>query len=119
VFAFRLALALGRTVDELLEALTYHEFARWMEFDSFQPIGERREDIRTAMMLAQTANMNRDPKKRASPYELADFMPFETRLRDVQKLNRPATERATLSMDTLAFLTAKAVESGHTVNLKD
>jgi hypothetical protein len=36
---------------------------------------ETREDRRTALIACILANVNRDPKRRAQPFEIEDFMP--------------------------------------------
>lgn len=72
-----MALALGRTVDELLDSITWEELTQWVQFDALDPIGERRGDIRMAQLCALTANINRDAKRKPEPFQLAEFMPFE------------------------------------------
>jgi hypothetical protein len=36
---------------------------------------EQRADARAALVCSVLANVNRDPKKRSSPYHVSDFMP--------------------------------------------
>lgn len=48
----------------------------WIAFNRIDPIGEHRADIRNGLLMQQQANMHRDPKKRAQPYKLTDFLPF-------------------------------------------
>ena len=77
-FLFRLALALGRTVQELENTLSGRELTEWMIYDSINPIGEIRGDIRNACLMALLANINRDPKY--PPFKADDFLiSFEPR----------------------------------------
>jgi hypothetical protein len=119
LFCFRLALALGRTVDELLDSLSYAEFKQWLEFDAMEPLGERRADIRNAMLMAQQANLYRDSKKQSKPYAIRDFMPFELarERREAQAALVKPKARATVSIDTVIYLSAMAAKAGHEVKL--
>lgn len=55
------------------------EFAEWMAYAQIEPFGDERADLRMAILASLIANVNRDPKKRSTPYEVSDFMPrFET-----------------------------------------
>jgi hypothetical protein len=53
VFQFRLALALGRTVDELHASMSSAEYAEWVRFASYEPFGEMRDDYRIARLGMQ------------------------------------------------------------------
>lgn len=55
--------------------MTSREFAGWMEFYRLEPWGSDAEWLHTAQVLAMMANVNRDPKRRPSPYTASDFMP--------------------------------------------
>jgi len=72
---FRLALALGMTVGELLARISSRELSEWMAFFQLEPWGAEVEDWRTGLIASTIANVNRDPKKRRKPYEPEDFMP--------------------------------------------
>ena len=72
---FRLALALGMTVEELGWRLSAKECAEWMAFFMLEPWGTEVEDWRAALITSAVANGYRDPKKRRKPYEPSDFMP--------------------------------------------
>ncbi|MFH1732454.1 MAG: hypothetical protein ABIF82_12505 [Planctomycetota bacterium] len=50
-FLFRLALALGKTVDQLGREMTSRELVEWMAFDSIEPFGAWRDDFRIAHAL--------------------------------------------------------------------
>jgi hypothetical protein len=68
----------GRTVGELAKRMDYEEFMTWIAYSLMEPFGDSRADWRAALMMAQTANMNR-PKGR-SPYKASDFLlQFEER----------------------------------------
>jgi len=69
-------LALGRTVRELEITITENELVEWMAFYQIDPFGEWREDLRNAQLCALLAEINRDRKKKSSPYKIADFMLF-------------------------------------------
>ena len=51
------------------------EFGEWMAFYTLEPFGEQRADLRMGILAALTANIARDEKRRARPYEVDDFMP--------------------------------------------
>lgn len=74
-FYFRLALALGSTVEELLERISARELTEWMAFNTLEPFGDPRADMRAGIVASVIANVNRDAKKRPKPYMPADFMP--------------------------------------------
>lgn len=51
------------------------EFAEWMAYAQIEPFGDERADMRMAILASLIANVNRDPKKKSTPYEVSDFMP--------------------------------------------
>jgi Protein of unknown function (DUF4035) len=55
------------------------EYAHWMAFAGMEPIGPERPDFGAAVIASTLANVNRDPKRRPSPYEASDFLPFRPR----------------------------------------
>lgn len=65
---------MGRTVQELKETMSGAELTEWVAFDSLEPIGEPRADIRSAIVATTIANCHRDHRK--PPFVLSDFMPF-------------------------------------------
>jgi hypothetical protein len=79
LFAFRLALALGCTVRELLGRLDSQELSEWMAFYSIDPWGDQRGDLRNAMLLAHVVGMMR--KRGTMPPHPREFMPFTDRIR--------------------------------------
>jgi hypothetical protein len=107
---FRLALALGRTVDELLDSISYEELALWGVYYSIEPFGEWRADVRSAQLAALTANINRDRKKRPQPFEIKDFMSFDNVAEKIAKAEPEAEGRpkgAHIKPELMAWLFAK------------
>lgn len=80
---FRLALALGRTFQELGDSMTGQELTRWMEYDAIEPIGEQRADLRAGIVASTIANCHRVS---GEPFKPKDFMAF----RPAEKLASPA-----------------------------
>jgi len=56
-FWFTLSLALGQPVAVLQQQVDSREFTEWLVFNSIEPIGELREDIRTASLAHVVASM--------------------------------------------------------------
>ncbi len=96
-FYFRLALALGMPVGELLNRISSQELTEWMAYYALEPFGEERADLRAGIVASTVANTARDPKKRARPYRPQEFMPtfdrqskrqtWQQQLRIVEMLN--------------------------------
>jgi flagellar basal body rod protein FlgC len=64
------------TVEELLSRISSRELTEWMAFFSIEgPTGDERDDWRAGMIASTIANVNRDSKKKGSPYKPQDFMP--------------------------------------------
>lgn len=81
-FMFRLALALGFPhPDFLSKVLNSRQVAEWMAYASIEPFGERNRDLSIGILTSYLVNINRDTKKRKTPFPASDFMPpsFETR----------------------------------------
>jgi len=87
---FRLALAIGCTVGELLDRVDSRELTEWMAFDAIEPIGSWRDDYNSGMLCSLLANINR--RKGAAPIPPQAFMPFmpkeEDFLTDDEKMLR-------------------------------
>lgn len=66
---FKLALALGRTVSELEDELSYDELIEWQAYDRLDPFGGFRQDIQTAHLLYAKAG--------SSDCTVADFLPID------------------------------------------
>lgn len=71
---FRLALALGLPVREMLSRMGSDELSEWMAFYSLEPFGDYRADVRSGVVAATFANANRAPN--AKVFTPEDFMPF-------------------------------------------
>ncbi len=59
--------------------MTWREFVEWQEYYEVEPWGEERADLRSGIVASVLANVHRDSKRRPSPYEPTDFMPFYTK----------------------------------------
>jgi len=71
---FRLALALGRPVREMLASLGSDELTEWMAYYQLEPFGDYRADYRSGVVASTFANAHR--AKDANPFRPEDFMPF-------------------------------------------
>ena len=71
---FRLALALGLPVRELLARMGSDELTEWMAFYQLEPFGDFRADLRSAIVASTLANAHRS--KDGKPFTPEDFMPF-------------------------------------------
>lgn len=71
---FRLALALGMPVRQLLAAIGSDELTEWMAFYQLEPFGDLRGDYRSGVVAATFANAHR--VNGAKPLTPEDFMPF-------------------------------------------
>lgn len=61
------------TVAELQDRLSHAEYLEWRSFDQHEPIGNRRGDFLTAMLMMLLANIHRAKGKKAP--EFAKFLP--------------------------------------------
>jgi hypothetical protein len=77
LFAFRLALQLGCTVEELCFRLSIKEFIEWMAFYQVEPWGDSVNGVRMAVNTAAVYNaglMMADPKRlRTNPFYPKQF----------------------------------------------
>lgn len=71
-FVYRLALALKKTVAELLATMDSDEFTHWIAFDRLSPIGDERADLRAGIIASTVANCHRSPNR--DPFRPSDFM---------------------------------------------
>lgn len=55
--------------------MSSREFAEWMALYDLELFGDKRADLRAAIVASTVANVNRDPKKRRKAYSPEDFMP--------------------------------------------
>jgi len=47
-----------------------------MAFYRLEPWGSHYDDLRAGVVASMLANVNRDPKKRADPFDSLDFIPW-------------------------------------------
>jgi hypothetical protein len=71
-FIFRLALALGRTVRQLLTEIDSKELTEWQVYYGLEPFGDERADYRQAVTSCILANVYRG--KNSKEYKITDFM---------------------------------------------
>jgi hypothetical protein len=71
-----LALALGKTVGQLLAEISSLELTEWRAYAVLEPFGEPLADQRHGIALAALANLHRDPRRRRDPYQPEDFIPW-------------------------------------------
>jgi len=45
-----------------------------MAYNNIEPFGEKRADYRAALIARTIAEVNRNPKKKTTPYKLDDFL---------------------------------------------
>ena len=68
---------------ELLERCDSREIAEWMAYDSVEPFGEDRADLRAGIIASTIANVNRESKRKA--FVPRDFMPdFDSKPKPAQ-----------------------------------
>jgi len=96
VFKFKLALALGRTVQELDNTMTSTELSYWLAFYGLHPFGSERDNIHSAVIAATVANTSRSRSQ--PPYSAEDFM-----------IKTQDEKRESDTQNVIAFLGAYAV----------
>ena len=74
-FWFKLALALSRPIKQLMREIDSEEFSWWLAYYKVDPFGPERDDLRSAIQSQLLANINRDTKKKPTPFTIKDFMP--------------------------------------------
>lgn len=103
MFYFRLALALGMTVREMLSRIDSAELTEWRAYAMLEPFGEIIADQRHGILTSTLANVNRDPKKTPEAYQPKDFIPwFRSRKKaDAPVLMKTAEAQTSLVKKTL------------------
>lgn len=71
----RLAMALGRTVDELLDGVSSHELSEYVALRHIELLPNERLELLLATLIAVTINLHQDPEK-GEPVEALDFLPW-------------------------------------------
>lgn len=72
---YKLAVLMGKSVDQTKEEVDSEEFANWLIFLNKEPMGFDLLAVMIAQLCVLTAEANRDRKKRTRPYTIADFLP--------------------------------------------
>ncbi len=62
-------------VDVMLSEIDARQFLEWQVFANLSPFVEDRADVRTGLILHMLANVNRDSKKKPTPWPLEQFIP--------------------------------------------
>lgn len=62
------------TVGQLLASMSAREFTEWMAFDSLEPFGDQRADLRAGIVAATVVNSNPWRKKGSRAARPSDFM---------------------------------------------
>ena len=96
---FRLALALGRTVNELLGTISSDEISEWQAYDRIEPFGSWRDDLRIGTLTAVVAN----GLSGSGEFRTEDFM-LDTRTKE----ERVADDRAKALKRTRAYMYGEA-----------
>lgn len=96
----RLALAAGRLdVDQVLRELGSHRLMEWWAFEQLEGgFGDRAAWQRTALLAQMYHERNRDPKRRAAPFKITEFLPW---------IERPVVAAGKLLRAQLAHLVKK------------
>lgn len=71
-FIFKLALALGKTVNELLSTLDSVELTYWRAYYRIDPFGQDRNDLANGIVAATVANCHRS--RNTDAYKASQFM---------------------------------------------
>jgi hypothetical protein len=98
----KLAMVFQTPVKRLMREMDSEEYAWWLAYDRIEPIGALRSDLMLAQVCSILANVNRDSKKKPTPYELSDFL-FEF---DKTKEQKEEEQRAAVEKKFLAVCAA-------------
>jgi hypothetical protein len=71
-----LALALGKTVAQMLAEVSSLELTEWLAYYRLEPFGEGVADQRHGGLSALLANIHRDAKTKPDPFRPTDFIPW-------------------------------------------
>jgi len=63
-------------VDGMLEEMTPTQLVEWMVYESLEPFGDVRADLRAGIVASTIANVHRDPKRTRS-YKPSDFIAMD------------------------------------------
>ena len=93
-------------VSQMLHSLTSSELTEYMAFDSLEPIGEPRADLRAGIIASTFVNHSMSPPKRAAT--AVDFMPFVKKRSGPIKLKDPAEHGKLIATSLFAGLSVKS-----------
>lgn len=85
----------------MLRRITAKQLRDWLHYDSLEPFGDIRADIRTASIVAMIANVNRGEKQ--PPYEIKDFL-----LRFDVEAKPPRPKQTWQEQKRIAYIIAEA-----------
>lgn len=89
-----MALALGKTVREMLDTMSSNELTEWQAFFKIEPWGEDRADWRSAQIAALIYTANKG--KRSPKREVRDFMWSHINNKDERGVSDPDAMKALL-----------------------
>lgn len=61
-------------VDSVARRMPAPLLAEWAAYDSLDPLGEERADLRISALMQTTVNLHRDQKRYRRPFPLDDFI---------------------------------------------
>ena len=100
---FRLALALGMPVRQLLNTVGSDELTEWMAFYQLEPFGDMRGDYRSGVVASTFANAHR--AEGVKPFTPEDFMPFMVK----QQRSEGSKDEASVNLQQLNVQQFKAM----------
>lgn len=59
----------------MLREISARQLAEWFAYANLEGFGDRRADMRMGILASLIANVNRDPKRKPSPFKPGDFIP--------------------------------------------
>ena len=71
--------------DALVQCLTARQLNEWLDYNSIEPFGEFRSELRHGQQMAMTANINRDSDKKPDPFKATDFMNYYERPKEEER----------------------------------
>lgn len=69
---------MGIPLRELMQRINSRDFALYLAYMKVEPFGPLVDDMRYAGLVSLLANVNRDSKKKPTPYAMEQFMFSET-----------------------------------------
>ena len=72
-----IALKLGMLPSVFLRSVSSRELATLLAYHKLSPVDDSRGDLQAGIVASVIANVNRDQKRRPTPFSPVDFMPYE------------------------------------------